>query len=158
MKWVFAALLVINAGVFMWGSWYKPGFAPAPASRPLVNAGSLQPISTSEPSVQSSAVTDTRSEPRAADPGSCALLGPFASPGELEVAVEKLAALGVVSQQREETQERIRRYRVYIPPLRSREAAERKRQQLTKLGVKDSRRRVLARNKKLFTSPTPLIG
>ncbi|MFQ5935355.1 MAG: SPOR domain-containing protein [Acidiferrobacterales bacterium] len=137
MKWVFAALLLINAGVFMWGSWYRPGFAPAPASRPLVNEGSLQPIAKSEPSVQSSAVTGTRSKPRRADPGSCALLGPFTSLDEVEVAVEKLAALGVVSQQREETQERITRYRVYIPPLRSREAAERKRRQLTKLGVKD---------------------
>lgn len=139
MRWVFAALVLANLGLLMWASWYKEEpRAPSAQPRPEVNRDQLKLLS--EPGV--------RLEPRAARPGTaqtlvpaspaaCYRLGPFASPEQAARAEAWLGERRLAFERREETRETAKGYRVYLPPFPTREAAEARRAELTRLGFRD---------------------
>ncbi len=125
MRWLFGLLLLLNIGLFMWASWFQTSSPSAmPQSRPPVNADKLRPLS------------QTRASAAVAASVSCASLGPFRNPAQAEAAAGVLARQGVTGWRRQQ-EERAPSYRVYIPSLASREAAERRRAQLARLGFKD---------------------
>lgn len=138
MRWVFAALVLANLGLWMWASWYKEPARPAlSAPRPDVNADKLKLLT--EPGV--------RLKPRAsrpevetlapATPNACYRIGPFTRSEHAAQAGERLAALGVSFESRAEVDVVITSWRVYLPPLPSRAAAEAKRRELSGLGFRD---------------------
>jgi hypothetical protein len=139
LKWLLAAFVLANLGLWMWASWYKeapveehrPGRAPvAPEKMRLLT----------EPDVK---LTPRKTPPPAnaelvanAVPV-CFHLGPFAETARVSQAEAKLNELHLGFVRRSEETKTITGYRVTLPPLASREAAERKRQELTRLGFKD---------------------
>lgn len=139
MRWLFAALVLVNLGLLMWASWYKEEWrAPSAPSRPEVNREQLKLLA--EPGV--------RLEPRAtrsgaaqalvpASPAACYRLGPFAQREQAARAEARLGELRLAFVQREETRETPKGYRVYLPPFPTREAAEARRAELTRLGFRD---------------------
>jgi hypothetical protein len=132
VKWLVGLLLLLNIGVFMWGSWYKP-VPPGAAvkARPPVNADSIRPLRQLRPATLSGADGATPSGRL------CISLGPFASGEQLSAAMATTRRLGASEPLREELEDAVASYRVYLPSLPSRKLAERKRTQLTDLGFKE---------------------
>lgn len=132
MKWLVAALLLLNVAVFMWGSWYKvvpPGAAVG--AQPSVNADTIRPLRQPGPA-KVSGVNGSQQHGRL-----CVSLGPFASAEQASAAVVTAQHLGVETARSEELEATTTSYRVYLPALASRKLAERKRAQLTELGFKE---------------------
>ena len=140
MKWLFALLLVANAALFMWGQWYRaPLVDPAPAAPPRDVAPEKIKLLT-EPGVR--LLLRSRSEPAPPVPAPtaaarCFRLGPFERPETADSAGRTLQAQGFEYQRVAEADAQPAAYHVYLPPLPSRQAAERRRRELTALGFTD---------------------
>ncbi len=138
MRWVFAALLAANLGFWMWASWYKtPAVPPAAAPRADIHPEKIRLVT--EPGVR---LVRRSSRPEVgtlapASPNVCYRLGPFTRREEAEQAGMRLAALGFGYELRTEARATITGWRVYLPPLGSRAAAEAKRRELSRLGFHD---------------------
>ncbi len=139
LKWIFAALVLVNLGLWMWASWYK--------ETPLEeNRTARAPIVPEKMRLLTE--PDVKLTPRKAPPpanaelvanvaSSCFRLGPFAEPALAARAETKLGEMKIGFNRRSEETRTITGYRVFLPPLASKEAAERKRQELTRLGFRD---------------------
>lgn len=139
LKWVFAALVLANIGLLMWASWYKepPAVEHRAARAPiapekmrlLTESGAKQPPRKAPPSanVELTAITGPV----------CLRIGPFLDEDLLAKAEAKLNELSLSFVHRSAETKTITIYRVYLPALASRQAAEQKRKELTRLGFKD---------------------
>lgn len=139
LKWIFAALVLANLGLWMWASWYKE----APVEE---NSAARMPIAPEKMRLldEVGVKLQLRKAPPAANSelvatatSGCFRLGPFPDV-ELTVKAEKKLKewhLGFVRQT--EQINTITGYRVYLAPFTSKQAAERKRKELTRLGFKD---------------------
>ena len=139
LKWLFAAFVLANIGLWMWASWYKE--APVEEHR-----AARAPIAPEKMRLLTE--PDMKLTPRKTPPPAnaeltantvpvCFHLGPFAETARVTQAEAKLSELRLGFSRRTEETKMITGYRVYLPPLASKEAAERKRQELNRLGFKD---------------------
>lgn len=141
MKWLFGLLVLANVGLYMWGRWYH---------QPLVNLEPLKPRPSvaadkmkllSEPGarlIPRAQAGNTAISSDSVDAGGhCFRLGPFPTLERVRSAAGKLDIWGVGYTRVSEFETLGPSYRVYLPPLASKEAAERKRRELTKLGFSD---------------------
>jgi hypothetical protein len=139
LKWLLAAFVLANLGLWMWASWYKE--APVEENRPA-----RAPIAPEK--MRLLAEPDVKLTPRKTPPPAnaeltanavpvCLHLGPFAETARVTQAEAKLNELHLGFARRSEETKTITGYRVTLPPLASKVAAERKRQELTRLGFKD---------------------
>jgi len=139
LKWLFAAFVLANIGLWMWASWYKE--TPLEETRAARAPLALEKMRLlTEPNVK---LTPRKTPPPAnaeltanAVPV-CFHLGPFTDTARVTQAEAKLNELHLGFARRTEETKMITGYRVYLPPLASKEAAELKRQELTRLGFKD---------------------
>jgi len=139
LKWLFAPFVLANLGLWMWASWYKE--APVEENRPARAPIAPEKMRLlTEPDVK---LTLRKTPPPAnaeltanAVPV-CFHIGPFAETARVTQAEAKLSELRLGFSRRAEETKTITGYRVYLPPLASKEAAERKRQELSRLGFKD---------------------
>ncbi len=128
MKWVVGILLVFNIGVYMWGSWYKPVPSSVPTDmRAPINASRMQPLRPAAPTAQNAGQTAPV----------CVSIGPFSTAAQAARAGTILRQLGIARSRQELLGSTVTSYRVYLPSLPSRDAAERQRTELTRLGIKD---------------------
>lgn len=138
LKWVFAALVLANLGLWMWASWYKDvpleetrmARAPvAPEKIRLFNEPGIKLTPRKAPPPANAELTASVAR-------ACFHVGPFPDIDLVARAETRLNELPLTYSRRvEET--RTTAYQVYLPPLPSLKAAERKRQELTRLGFKD---------------------
>jgi hypothetical protein len=139
LKWFFAALVLANIGLWMWGSWYReppvqeerPARAPiAPEKMRLLNEAGvkLQPRKAPPPA---------NAELAANAPQVCLRIGPFPDTELTAKAEATLNEWHLGFARRPEETKTITGYRVFLPAMASKEAAERKRKELTRLGFKD---------------------
>ena len=139
LKWLFAAFVLANLGLWMWASWYKE--APLEehrAARAPIAPEKMRLLS--EPDVKLAArktPPPANAELVANAVPVCFRLGPFTDTARVIQAEAKLNERHLGFARRTEETKTITGYRVTLPPLASREAAERKRQELTRLGFKD---------------------
>ena len=140
MKLLFGSVLLANVAMFMWGSWYEaPPTEMVVDRRPPVNADKLRVLSAAmEPSAES---TGPRLQPWAlralGGKRVCASVGPFQSVAMVRRAQSDLADRDMDHRQRQEVKKTVASYRVYLPSLVSRRAAQDRRKQLTSLGFDD---------------------
>ncbi len=139
LKWIFAALVLTNLGLWMWASWYKE----APGEE---NSAARQPIAPEKMRLLNEA--GVKLQPRKVPPAAnselvatatsgCFRLGPFPD-AELTVKAEaKLKEWHLSFVRQTEQTNTITGYRVYLAPFASKQAAESKRKELTRLGFKD---------------------
>jgi hypothetical protein len=139
LKWIFAALVLVNLGLWMWANWYKElpeeesrtAREPvAPEKMRLLNEPGvkLAPRKTPPPA---NAELKTSAAPV------CFQIGPFPDADIVARAETRLNELELTYSRRQEETRTITGYLVFLPPLSSLEAAERKRRELTRLGFKD---------------------
>ena len=139
MRFLFALLVLVNVGLFMWGTWYKA--PPAPTSfvaSPEINREKLRLLS--EPGVKLVG-RKTQLPPPAplptADGPTCLALGPFATPAAAQQAGDQLRHWQLQPTERIEHEPLSAAFQVYLPPLPNKAEAERKRRELTRLGFTD---------------------
>lgn len=118
----------------------EPAAEPAPA--PIQGSASVaEELLIAEPLVEPVAPAPLAAEPveeRVASPiVACYTLGPFAEVSKSQRALALLQALGAESSQRTSQEQEPYGYRVYIPPLSSREQAYKIADVLRRAGVKD---------------------
>lgn len=139
LKWIFAVLVLANIGLWMWASWYKDrpveetrsARAPvAPEKMRLFKepGAKLVPRKTPPPA---------NAELTASVAPACFHIGPFPDVNLVARAETRLNELPLTYSRRAEETRSVTGYLVYLPPLPSPKAAERKRQELTRLGFKD---------------------
>lgn len=141
MKGLFALLLLLNIGMFMWASWHKPPPAGTVSdARPPVNVDKLRLLSeaTIPSQVPSPAAKPSNKDLSVLQPAKvCLTLGPFSTLVSTGAAAKRLKDLEIDHERRVHITKTIANYRVFLPPLRSRREAEEKRRQLMRLGFKD---------------------
>ncbi|MEK7206881.1 MAG: SPOR domain-containing protein [Pseudomonadota bacterium] len=128
LKWSLAFLVLANIGLWMWATWYKD--IPEEDDETLTALPSLSPHKMrllSEPGVNL--------VPRKTLAG-CYRIGPFVDSDQAAKAAAILNEQRFGFTQRDEEQ-KVVTYRVYLPPLSSKDAVEKQRQELTRIGFKD---------------------
>jgi hypothetical protein len=139
LKWVFAALILANIGLWMWASWYRDrpveetraARAPvAPEKMRLFNEPGVKLVPRKAPPPANAELT-------ASVAPACFHIGPFPDVDLVARAETRLNELPLTYSRRAEESRSVTGYLVYLPPLSSPKAAERKRQELTRLGFKD---------------------
>lgn len=139
LKWVFAALVLANIGLWMWANWYQE--VPVEETRSARAPLALEQMRLStEPGVKlmprktpppANAKLTTGAAP------ACFHIGPFPDIELVARAEKRLHELQLTYSRRTEETRTVTGYLVYLPPLSSQKAAERKRAELTRLGFKD---------------------
>lgn len=156
MRILIMILALANFAFFAWQNWHADDVAGSPPVRTDTDPGKglalvgERPASVSTPEterpvapaaqepsppVQVSPDDEARSEPAIA--GSCATLGPFETPGMAEVAMGRLAELGLGPVMRESGGQIRSGFWVYLPPFESRNAAKEVETELRARGVRD---------------------
>lgn len=139
LKWIFAALVLANLGLWMWASWYKqvpleesraPRATVAPEKMRLFNEPGVKLVPRKQPPPANAELT-------ASVAPACFHIGPFPDVDLVARAETRLNELPLTYSRRAEETRSVTGYLVYLPPLPSPKAAERKRQELTRLGFKD---------------------
>jgi hypothetical protein len=141
MKWLFGVLVLANVGLLMWGRWYhQPLVDTRPVeARPAVSPRKMKLLS--EPGARLTLRSQSASSPTPANGSAaktdCFELGPFSTLDKARTASGKLDTWGLEYTRIAEFETLGPSYRVYLPSLPSKEAAEAKRRELTKLGFTD---------------------
>jgi hypothetical protein len=148
MKWVFAVLVLVNLGFWLWASGVRVRSDElAPTARPTVAADSMKLLN--EPGVKLQPRPKPRAEPapapvespaldsQGAATAACFRLGPFLDVATADAAGQVLAELHIGFAREAEEQRRVASHRVFLPPFPSKEAAEAKRKELTRAGFRD---------------------
>lgn len=139
LKWIFAALVLANLGLWMWTSWYKETpveetrtarASVAPEKMRLINEAGVKLIPRKAP-------VPANAELTASAAPACFHIGPFPDANLVARAEARLNEFQLTYSRRSEESRVVTGYQVYLPPLPSPKAAERKRQELTRLGFKD---------------------
>jgi hypothetical protein len=139
LKWVFAALVLANLGLWMWASWYRqtPVEETRAARTPVVpekmrlfNEPGVKLVPRKTPPPANAELT-------ASVAPACFHIGPFPDVDLVARAETRLNELPLTYSRRAEETRSVTGYQVYLPPLPSPKAAERKRRELTRLGFKD---------------------
>lgn len=140
-RWFFAVLVLANLALWMWASWYQErAVGEAEAPRPQVHAEQMKLLT--EPGVKlkprpKPPEANAEAEAAVVVPRHCYRAGPFAELDAAIAAGKGLEARGIGHMRQEETRPAVTGYRVFLPPFPSREAAERKRKELARLGFQD---------------------
>jgi len=144
-RWIFAALVLANLGLLMWGVFYldteraetsepPPDIAPE-KMRPLDKRESARRRSTFPRSAEAESKPVALATPNVEEASRCLVIGPLPEGAPLQRVEQGLA--GIAHSQRQETARVAVGYRVYLPSFPSREEAERKRRELSALGFTD---------------------
>ncbi len=139
MRWILAALVLANVGLFMWGSWYKEtGQLQQPMARSPINPEKLRLISdptvkaTLRPRRKQTVVKILQPVKRI-----CRAVGPFeTNRSAMRAGTQMKKADLEYSLRTIEIKEY--RYQLYIPPRKSRKAAQAMQRKLSRLGFRDN--------------------
>ncbi len=142
LKWLFAALLILNVGLALWIYSYGGGPAvPEQEPRVAVNAEAMKLATEKGVSLKARPKPPPPKPQPAAEPpvpvAACYRAGPFAELEQALAAARQLDERGIGSMRREETRPTVTGYRVYLPPFPTRQAAEARRRELTRFGFRD---------------------
>lgn len=141
MKWLTAALTIINVGFWMWQSWFTVagGSVPAPKPRPEVNIDQLVSLDAQGVKIKRHEPGNRKRAKALVDvtpPQLCYRIGPFSKEKSAKRARGQLVNVAISANPNEVAVKK-KVYRIYIPPLKSKKAALKLQKKLTRLGFKD---------------------
>ncbi|MCR4300130.1 MAG: hypothetical protein NUV51_00800 [Sulfuricaulis sp.] len=139
LKWIFAALVLVNLGLWMWASWYKesPVEESRTAREPVAPEKMRLIIEPGAKLAPRQAPLPTNANLTTGAAPACFHIGPFSDADIVARAETRLNELELTYSRRQEEARTITGYLVYLPPLPSLEAVDRQRRELTRLGFKD---------------------
>ena len=135
-KWLFALLVLANVGLALWATGFRPGSDVPEGPRPALHPDKMRLVDES-----GAQLLARNARPAAAgktEAGGCYRIGPFADAAQADKASAVLKEIPLAYERRAEEQTVVTGYRVYLPPLPTRDTAEKKRRELSRLGFKDS--------------------
>ncbi len=135
-KTIFALLVLANVGLALWATGLRPGGDAPEGLRPALRPDKMRLVD--EAGAQLSARNARPAAAGKTEAGGCYRIGPFAETAQADKASAVLREIPLVYERRAEEQTVVTGYRVYLPPLPTRDAAEKKRRELSRLGFKDS--------------------
>jgi hypothetical protein len=142
MKWIIAALVLANLALLMWGVWYHEPLVALQAARPPVEVAPDKIKLLAEPGarlvVRGSEAKQARSGEGNSAGTRCHQLGPFPTLEKARTAGARLGTWGLTYERIAEFETLGPAYRVVVPPLPSKEAAERRRREIAALGFTDN--------------------
>jgi len=134
-KTAFALLVLANVGLVLWATGFQSGSDVPEGPRPALHPDKMRlvdepgtPLSMRNAGPVAAGKTET----------GCYRIGPFSESTQADKASTVLKEIPLAYERRAEAQTVVTGYRVYLPPLATREAAEKKRRELGRLGFKDS--------------------
>lgn len=139
MKWFFALLVLLNVGFWMWSDWYQEMLIQdTRPARPAVQAEKMRLLSESAkaPTGSKEPARPPAAAPLAPAPA-CYELGPITGSQLLNQVSEQLGRMSVTFAHRTSAERQVSGYRVYLEPFTTPRAAERKRRELSRLGIDD---------------------
>jgi hypothetical protein len=137
-KGLFALLVLANVGLWLWMTGVRPNSTErVEGPRPEIAPEKLRLLSEPGVRVQERAPEAPAPAELTNTAAGCYRLGPFADEAATTKAIDVLKQIPLAYERRQEEETVVTGYRVYLPPLASREAAEKRRRQLTRLGFKD---------------------
>lgn len=137
MRWVFAALVLANIGLFMWAAWYRadPGSTIPP--RPLFHPELMVPLSTPGVALKSRRNEKNETPLVPAKPKMrCVGIGPFLAES-VEPAASWLAAERLEHARRSEERKVESSYWIHLGPFENRKQAEKRLKEIERLGIRD---------------------
>ena len=135
-KTIFALLVLANVGLVLWATGFRPGSDVLDGPRPALHPDKMRLVD--ESGAQLLARNARPTTAGKTETGGCYRIGPFADAVQADKANAVLKEIPLAYERRAEEQTVVTGYRVYLPPLATREAAEKKRRELSRLGFKDS--------------------
>ncbi len=143
MKWLIATLVLANLALLMWGVWYHEPLVSLQTARPPAEVTADKMKLLAEPGARlvvrgSDARQPRASEGESAMAGRCYQLGPFPTLEKARMAGARLGTWGLTYERVAEFETLGPAYRVVVPPLPSKEAAERRRREIAALGFTDN--------------------
>lgn len=134
-KTAFALLVLANVGLVLWATGFRSDGDVPEGPRPALHPDKMRLLGESGVPLSARAVGPAASgKPETG----CYRIGPFPESTQADKASAVLKEIPLAYERRTETQTVVTGYRVYLPPLPTREAAEKKRRELSRLGFKDS--------------------
>ena len=133
---LFALLVLANVGLVLWATGFRSGSDAPEGPRPALHPDKMRLVD--ESGAQLSARNAGPAAAGKTEAGGCHRIGPFAESAQVDKASAVLKEIPLAYERRAEEQTVVTGYRVYLPPLATREAAEKKRRELSRLGFKDS--------------------
>lgn len=135
-RWIFAALLLANIGLLIWGAFYlEIDRSATPVAQPPVAPEKMRPLDKKE-SARARPIPARTPTPALAK-SVCYRIGPLPDADAVQRIEQDLAGVVVSHTRRDDALRLVTGYRVYLPPAATKEAAEKKRRELTKLGFND---------------------
>lgn len=134
-KTAFALLVLANVGLVLWATGFRLGSDMPEGPRPALHPDKMRLVS--ESGVQLSARNAGPAATGKPEAG-CYRIGPFTESAQADKASAVLKEIPLAYERKTEEQQVVSGYRVYLPPLPTREAAEKKRRDLSRFGFKDS--------------------
>lgn len=135
VKIIFALLVLANVGLALWATGFRPGADAPEGPRPALHPEKMRLVD------ESGAQLSVRNAGPAAagttEAGDCYRIGPFTDTAQADKAGAFLKEIPLAYERRTDEQQLVAGYRVYLPPLATRAAAEQQRRELTRLGFKD---------------------
>jgi hypothetical protein len=139
-RWIFAALVLANLGVFLWGIQYIEPERPAQIQAyEEINSDKMRLLSEVP---QGKLVPRPKPAPPpppipTVDGLACYRIGPLAEATQVKTVEDALQKQSLAFTRRDESITTVAGYRVFLPPFASKEQAEQKRRELTQLGFSD---------------------
>lgn len=143
MKWLIGTLVLANLALLMWGVWYQEPLISSQTARPPDEIAADKMKLLAEPGARLVVRGSDAKQPR--PPGgesggdaSCYQLGPFPTLEKARMAGARIGTWGLSYERVAEFETLGPAYRVVVPPLPSKEAAERRRREIAALGFTDN--------------------
>lgn len=139
MKWLIGTLVLANLALLMWGVWYHEPLVRLQTARPPDEIAADKMKLLAEPGARLVVRgSDTKQSRFPGGDASCYQLGPFPTLEKARMAGARIGTWGLSYERVAEFETLGPAYRVVVPPLPSREAADRRRREIAALGFTDN--------------------
>jgi len=128
LKWIVAALALVNAGLFLWATGHRGLSGGDAAARQIINPDAMRLLSEVSPRTPA---------PSSDSPRLCFRVGPFLDRAQMERAGQNLDELQVPFHERTVPAREIRAHRVYVGPYTTPTAIAAQRKLLNASGITD---------------------
>lgn len=138
MRWVFAALVLVNIGLLMWATWYRDGAGEVTPPRPVFHPEQMLPLSSPGVTLRARKTEKLETPLAAAKPRPrCVSIGPFLSSASADSAATRLTNEKFSATRRDEERKSENSYWIHLTPFANRKQAEQRLKELEQLGIRE---------------------
>lgn len=138
MRWLFAALVLANIGLWMWATWYRDGAGEVLPPRPVFHPEQMLPLNSPGVTLRARKTERLETPLAAAKPRPrCVSIGPFLSSAGADSAATRLTEEKFSATRRDEERKSENSYWIHLAPFANRKQAEQRLKELEQLGIRE---------------------